>query len=95
MRGRESPSLAFGAIRPRRAEPVARRLLRDKTPTSYVSRDGMPTAVGYDVQVAAALALVRLIGSEAVPIIEEERSGANWHMKQVLAGVLEKARQTR
>jgi hypothetical protein len=72
--------------------PIARRLFQDKTRTGYVMRSGRPNADNYGVQEAAALALVRLLGREAIPTIEHELSGANWYMKQELMEVLDKVR---
>ena len=85
----------LGGLRLQDAVPVARKLLQDKTPTGTVSGGEHPVAEIYGVQEAAALALVRLIGRDAIPIIEQELPAANWYMKEKLTEVLERARKTR
>jgi hypothetical protein len=85
----------LGGLRLKDAAPIAKGLFRDKTPTGYVSQAGLPAAEIYGVQAAAALAMARLLGREAIPIIEREIPEANWYMKDQLAEALEKARQAR
>lgn len=49
-----------------------------------------PSVEIYNVQQAAALALLRLIGAEAIPIIEDELPRANWDMKTKLIMALQR-----
>ena len=81
----------LGGLRLQTRCPSPRKLFQDKTPTGTVSRGEHPVAEAYGVQEAAALALVRLIGRDAIPIIEQERRTANWYMKEKLTEVLEGA----
>jgi hypothetical protein len=81
----------LGGLRLPEAVPVAERLFRDKTKTGTVWMAGRPSAEVYGVQKAAALALLRLVGREAIPVIERERAGANWYMKEELTEVLREA----
>lgn len=85
----------LGGLRLKESETIAKRLFQDKTPTGSVSKGDLPSVEDYGVQTAAALALVRLIGREAIPVIEQELLGANWYMKEELTKVLERARQSR
>jgi HEAT repeat protein len=78
----------LGALRITEAVPAAKKLFHKKTPTGSISRSGRPKATIYGPQAAAALALVRLIGAEAIPIIEKELSEANWYMKGKLIKAL-------
>ena len=70
------------------AIPTAKRLFHDKTPTGPAIRRGRPEVVTYAVQRAAARALTRLIGVEAIPIIEEELPKANWYMREQFLEIL-------
>jgi HEAT repeat protein len=78
----------LGGMRIEAAIPTAMRLFQDKTRTGSVGRKGKPSAEIYSVQKAAALALTRLMGTEAIPIIEEELSEANWYMAKELLDIL-------
>jgi hypothetical protein len=78
----------LGAMRVKVALPVAKKLFHDTTRTGSVSRGGRPRADRYGVQKAAAVALIYLLRAEAIPIIEEELSKANWHMQGELLEVL-------
>jgi hypothetical protein len=78
----------LGALGFKEAVPVAMKLFQDRTVTGSVGRSVRPRATTHHVQKAAALALVRLLGAEAIPIIERELSEANWHMKEELMKVL-------
>ncbi len=78
----------LGALQFKDAIPEAKRLFQDKTPTGAISGSGKPNVEIYGVQKAAALTLVRLIGLEAIPIIEAELPQADWYMKDELTSVL-------
>jgi HEAT repeat protein len=80
----------LGALQFKDAIPEAKRLFQDKTPTGSISGSGNPNVEVYNVQKAAALTLVRLIGLEAIPIIEAELPQANWYMKRELTSVLDR-----
>lgn len=68
--------------------PAAKRLFHDKTRTGSVWRSGKPGAEIYGVQTAAAVALIRLMETDAIPIIEQELPDANWYMKEELLKIL-------
>lgn len=78
----------LGGMGVNEAIPTATKLFHDKTKTGSVSRSGRPGVETHGVQKAAALALTRLMGADAIPIIEEELSKANWYMKDELLDVL-------
>ncbi len=80
----------LGALRVAGAIPVAKKLFQDKTVTGYASRRDKPSAETHSVQEAAALALLSLIGAEAIPIIEDELPRTNWDMKAKLIMVLQR-----
>ena len=80
----------LGGMGVREAIPTAKRLFYDKTPNGSRWRSGRPSVKIYGVQEAAARALIRLIGVDAIPIIEEELPKANWAMREELLDVLEK-----
>ena len=80
----------LGALRVAGAIPVAKKLFQDKTATGSVSQRDKPSVETYHVQEAAALALLRLIGAEAIPIIEDELPRANWDMKAKLIMALQR-----
>jgi HEAT repeat protein len=74
----------LAALRVPGAIPVAKKLFQDKTSSGYTMQRGKPNAELHAVQEAAALALVTLIGGEAIPIIEDELPRANWNTKEKL-----------
>jgi HEAT repeat protein len=86
----------LAGLRVAEAIPVAKELFQDKTTTggSAGGRDASgcdrPSVKVYRFQEAAALALLRLIGAEAIPIIEDELPRANWYMRMTLLGVLQR-----
>jgi HEAT repeat protein len=80
----------LGALGLADAVPIAKQLFQDRTPTGNIGSSGKPAAEIYGVQKAAGLALVRLLGADAFPIIEQELNTANWYMQEQLLEVVEK-----
>ena len=78
----------LGGIGVKESIPVAQKLFQDMTRTGSVGRSGRPGVETHGVQKAAALALTRLMGADAIPIIEKELSRANWYTKGELLEVL-------
>ena len=80
----------LGALGLADAVPIAKELFEDRTRTGSVGSSGKPKAENYGVQKAAALALIRLLGADALPIIETELKTANWYMQEQLLDVVAK-----
>ncbi len=78
----------LGAMRIKERTSSIEVLFHDRTPTGSVATKGKPGAVLHNVQTAAGLALVRLMGADAIPIIEEELGQANWYMREQMLGIL-------
>ena len=78
----------LGAMRIEDAIPIAKTLFHDKTRTGSIGARDKPGAVMHRVQAAAGLALIRLMGTDAIPIIEAELPEANWYMRGQLFRIL-------
>ncbi len=80
----------LGALGLSDAVPIAKKLFEDRASTGSIGSSGKPKAEKHGVQMAAALALIRLLGADALPIIETELKTANWYMQEQLLDVVAK-----